>query len=102
MGVICEELYGDCRPFLVIEDVVVDKTFQRTGIGSALMREIEIRAVARNCNYILFVTESKRTDAVSFYQSLGYSPDAHRGFKKRLGKQAKKELPVLSEGQVLD
>ena len=25
MGVICRELYGDCRPFLVVENMIVDK-----------------------------------------------------------------------------
>ena len=94
MGIICEELYGDCRPFLVIEDVIVNKGFRNNGIGSALMREIEDRAVSRNCNYILFVTESERTDAIQFYRSLGYSSDTYHGFKKRLGMQGPKSLPV--------
>ena len=93
MGIICEELYGDCRPFLVIEDVIVDRNFRHTGIGSALIRKIENCAISRNCNYIIFVTESERTEAQPFYQSLGYSPDAYRGFKKRLGKQTGKTLP---------
>ena len=87
MGIICEELYGECRPFLVIEDVIVDRAFRHKGIGSALMRKIETCAISRNCNYIIFVTESERTEALPFYQSLGYSPDAYRGFKKRLGRQ---------------
>ena len=47
MGIICEELYGDCRPFMVIEDVIVDREQRRRGIGTALMRELERRAVDR-------------------------------------------------------
>jgi ribosomal protein S18 acetylase RimI-like enzyme len=93
MGIICEELYGDCRPFMVIEDVVVDWANRHEGIGSALIREIENYADSLNCNYIIFVTESERTDAIRFYQSLGYFPDAYRGFKKRLGSQTKKHVP---------
>jgi len=93
MGIICEELYGECRPFLVIEDVIVDRLSRHKGIGSALMRNIETYAISRNCNYIIFVTESERTDALPFYTSLGYSPDAYRGFKKRLGRQTEKSLP---------
>ena len=23
MGIVCEELYGDCRPFLLVEDLIV-------------------------------------------------------------------------------
>ena len=93
MGIICEELYGECRPFMVIEDVIVDREFREQGIGSALMREIEAYAVSRNCNYVIFVSEQERTDAVPFYRSLGYAPDSYRGFKKRLGMQSTRSLP---------
>jgi GNAT superfamily N-acetyltransferase len=84
MGIVCEELYGDCRPFLVIEDVVVDERHRRSGIGASLMRELEKRAVDLDCSYIIFVTEMERTDAHRFYESLGYKSDAYKGFKKRL------------------
>ena len=84
MGIICEELYGNCQPFMVIEDVVVNKAYRRFGVGSALMGELEKRAVERSCHYIIFVTESERTGAHRFYTSLGYNPEAHRGFKKYL------------------
>lgn len=84
MGIVCEELYGDCRPFMVVEDVIVDSGHRRNGIGARLMRELERHAISRNCAYILFVTENARADAIRFYTSLGYDPDAYRGFKKRL------------------
>lgn len=84
MGIVCEELYRDCRSFMVVEDVVVDEDRRREGIGSALMGELEKHAVECNCGYIIFVTEAERTDAQRFYESLGYQPDAHKGFKKRL------------------
>ena len=29
MGIVCEELYGDCRPFLVVENMIVDKACSR-------------------------------------------------------------------------
>jgi ribosomal protein S18 acetylase RimI-like enzyme len=84
MGIVCEELYGQCRPFLVAEDVIVDKAYRRLSIGSTLMRELEQRAREAGCAYMLFVTESERTDAQQFYASLGYEPEAYKGFKKRL------------------
>ncbi len=83
-GIVCEELYGECRPFMVIEDVIVDKAHRRTGIGSELMRALEREAVSRGCAFVILVTENDRTEALRFYESLGYSPGAHRGFKKRL------------------
>ncbi|MCU0982720.1 MAG: GNAT family N-acetyltransferase [Pirellulaceae bacterium] len=84
LGIVCEELYGNCIPFMVVEDVIVDKARRREGIGSALMCELEKYAVERNCGYTLFVTESERIDAQRFYESLGYKPDAYKGFKKRV------------------
>jgi GNAT superfamily N-acetyltransferase len=89
MGIVCEELYGDCRPFMVVEDVIVDKRHRRKGIGAMLMRELERFALEHNCGYILFVTEAERTDAHRFYESFGYKPDAYKGFKKRLPPQQK-------------
>ncbi len=84
MGIICEELYGDCKPFMVVEGVIVDKHHRRLGIASSLMKELERCASENNCNYIIFVTESERTEAHRFYESIGYKSDAYKGFKKRL------------------
>jgi ribosomal protein S18 acetylase RimI-like enzyme len=85
MGVICESLYGECKPFMVVEDVIVSRDFRRRGVGTTLMRELEKMATERHCRQTIFITESSRTDAVAFYQSLGYEADRYTGFKKKLG-----------------
>lgn len=84
MGIICEELYGDCKPFMVIEDLIVDKKQRRNGVGSALMQELEKSAIAYDCYQILFVTEEDRMEAHQFYESLGYKFEPYKGFKKRI------------------
>ena len=84
MGVICEELYGDCSPFIVMEDLIVDKNHRRNGAGSALVRELEKYAIGFKCCQIIFVTESDRADAHQFYKSLGYDFEPYKGFKKRM------------------
>ena len=84
MGIICEELYGECRPFMVVEDVIVDKHQRRSGIATSLMEELERTADRCKCSYIIFVTEAERAGAHGFYESLGYKSDAYKGFKKRL------------------
>lgn len=91
LGIVCEELYGTCQPFLVVEDVIVDRHQRRRGIGARLMCELERLAAERGCGYIIFVTEAERTDAQQFYAALGYSPTAYRGFKKRLPSPATRE-----------
>jgi GNAT superfamily N-acetyltransferase len=84
LGIICEELYGECKPFLLIEDLIVDHKYRRKGIGKALMAEIEMIALENDCYQILLITHNDRTDAIAFYESLGFNPDTHKGFKKSL------------------
>lgn len=84
MGIVCEELYGDCRPFLVVENMIVDKACRRTGVGRALLAELENRAKARGCTQMILVTEKSRQDACGFYESAGFEPNKHTGYKKKL------------------
>jgi ribosomal protein S18 acetylase RimI-like enzyme len=82
MGVICASLFGDCRPFLVIENVVVSPESRDEGIGKALIQEIELQAAMRNCCYALLVSSIGMDYTHGFYRSLGYNMDDYRGFKK--------------------
>ena len=84
MGVLCGELYGYCKPFMVLENMIVDKEYRNKGVGKALICELERKAADKNCTQIILVTETNRTDACEFYQSVGYSPDSHKGYKKKL------------------
>ena len=84
MGILCWELYGPCRPFMVVEDVIVDQGHRRRGVGSKLMRAIERVALRHDCSYIMLVTDANRTDALGFYEHLGYHPDRYRACKKYL------------------
>lgn len=83
MGVICGELYGNCEDFLVIENMIVDKKYRSRGIGKALILELE-RKAGEKCSQIILVTETDRIDAYRFYESVGYEPEIHKGFKKKL------------------
>ena len=83
MGVVCPELYGDCRPFLVIENMIVDRNVRRQGVGYALLQELEIRAKARQCTQMILVTEKNRLDACSFYEAYGFQKHT-TGYKKKL------------------
>jgi GNAT superfamily N-acetyltransferase len=84
MGVVCEELYGNCKPFLVVENMIVDKNHRNKGVGKALLSKIENIAAMRNCSQVIFVTERNRDDALKFYESAGYCSQSHVGFKKKL------------------
>ena len=83
MGVICKELYGECRPFLVIENMIVEKGGRRKGIGRALLSELEKMARDRGCTQMILVTEIERRDACQFYEYFGFQKN-NKGYKKKL------------------
>jgi len=84
MGIVCEELYGDCLPFMLVENMIVDGTSRRMGIGRSLLLELENRARETGCRQILLVTETNRDDARAFYEALGFHPATNKGYKKTL------------------
>ena len=84
MGVACYELFGECKPFMVIENVVVLKEFRKQGIAKRLMVQLEKRAVELNCSMIIFVSSAHRIGAHKLYESLGFGVDKVNGYRKRL------------------
>ncbi|VBB04997.1 acyl-coa n-acyltransferase [Lucifera butyrica] len=83
-GIVCTDLVGKCRPFMVIENVIVGEKSRRQGIGGKLVRYIENCAKERNCSYTMLVSLAKRKEAHAFYESVGYKPGLVQGFKKYL------------------
>ncbi|OPA77860.1 GNAT family N-acetyltransferase [Paenibacillus selenitireducens] len=84
MGVICHDLVGTCRPFMVVENVIVSAKAQGMGAGKKLMQALEQLANENDCLYIMFCSSSYRKDAHRFYESLGYKLDEVQGFRKML------------------
>jgi GNAT superfamily N-acetyltransferase len=84
LGVICHDAAGDCRPFMVIENVIVRAAYRGQGIGKQLMEHIEAWGRQRECYYVMFVSASSRKASHRFYESAGYSLTAVQGFKKYL------------------
>ena len=83
MGIVCDELYGSCRPFLLIENLIVDQAHRRKGVAKALLAELENRAKVRHCHQMILVTEANREDACAFYKANGFQLN-NAGFKKKL------------------
>ncbi len=84
MGVICLDLVGKCKPFMVIDNVVVKSAWRGRGIGAMLMEEIEEVGRKRECYYTMFVSGGHRKEAHQFYEAIGYDLDFVQGFKKFL------------------
>jgi ribosomal protein S18 acetylase RimI-like enzyme len=68
-GIICEELYGNCNPFLLIENLIVDVDYKRKGIGKKLFTEMEKLAKERNCSQIIVYVVTVHTRHVCFAAS---------------------------------
>ena len=84
MGIICLDLVRKCKPFMVIENVVVKRNWRGRGIGVKLMEEIEEIGRKRNCYYTMFVSGGHRKESHKFYEAVGYDLDSVQGFKKYL------------------
>jgi ribosomal protein S18 acetylase RimI-like enzyme len=84
LAVRAQMLFGACKAFMVVEDVVVDAAYRRKGVGSALMRNVEQHALDNNCSYIMLITDADRHESQQFYKSLGYNTEEYRAFKKHL------------------
>lgn len=84
MGVICFELFGNCRPFMVVENVAVLSNYRKQGIAKKLLVKLEEIAKQQNCSMILFVSSQHRQAAHKLYESLGYGVDKVNGYRKRL------------------
>lgn len=83
MGILCFDAVSGCRPFLVIENVIVKSTCRGRGVGRMLMERLEAFAKEHDCWYAILVSSAARTGAHKFYESLGFDKDPVRGFRKR-------------------
>ena len=59
---------GDCW----LEDLFVDGSARRAGLGRALVEESFQRARARDCYRIELDVNEQNTDALAFYEALGF------------------------------
>ena len=82
MAVVCHDLVKECRPFLIMENFVVDSRWHRKGVGSRLILKVEEIAKERNCIFVQFCSSSFRTGAHAFYEESGYKPGEVKGFRK--------------------
>lgn len=67
-----------------IEGVRVSAAVRGQGVGAALVGEAIARARARGCRLVQLTTDSRRPDALRFYERLGFRA-THAGMKLDLG-----------------
>lgn len=82
LGVVFEDICGDCRPILLVENVAVLDKCQGQGVGRRMFEEIERWGREMDCHYEMLVSGMNRTGAHKFYKRIGF--DEVKGFKKYL------------------
>ncbi|PQP82611.1 GNAT family N-acetyltransferase [Paenibacillus sp. PCH8] len=82
MGIKCMDLAGECKPFMVVENVIVSDRVRRQGIGQKLMLQIERIARDLGCGYMILVSGDQRKEAHIFYEKLGFKDEKVQGYRK--------------------
>ncbi|HXN10259.1 MAG TPA: GNAT family N-acetyltransferase [Steroidobacteraceae bacterium] len=74
-----------CRPGLYLEDLFVRPALRGRGLGAALLRAVELRAMERGCGRLEWAVLDWNQGAIEFYRRFGARP--HEGwtiFRKEL------------------
>jgi GNAT superfamily N-acetyltransferase len=81
MLTIVPNLTHDGKPWIIVENVVVDNKHRRTGAGKLLMEYVKEKALEAGCCKIQLMSDKRRTeDAHKFYKAIGYNATAE-GFR---------------------
>jgi len=78
-----EGLSNGCRPFAIIENVVVLNTARSQGIGKQLVRHAIDRAEQWDCYKVILETGKKEDWKLKFYESCGLTRGEKTAFIKR-------------------
>lgn len=84
LAIICLDLIAACKPWAVVENVIVTDRVRGQGIGKLLLNKVEEFAHYRGCSYIQLTSSYDRQPAHRFYKAIGYSDDIVLTFRKRL------------------
>lgn len=79
---LCADAMYSAQPFAVIENLVVDGGCRGSGIGQALMLEVERFCVSQHCSKIMLLSSAFRVNAHQFFEQMGFRGDRKRGFVK--------------------
>ena len=72
-----------CSPIGFIENVITAARFRRMGIGGELLKTAVEYAKSRGCYKVMLQSGNKRTEAHSFYESVGFDGSSKRAFELR-------------------
>ena len=81
MLTIVPNLSHDGKSWIIVENVVVDNKYRKTGAGKLLMEYIKAKALETGCCKIQLMSDKRRSEeAHKFYKAIGYNATAE-GFR---------------------
>jgi GNAT superfamily N-acetyltransferase len=81
---ILPRVYYSGRPFAIMDSIVVGPDAQGKGVGTHLIKEAVKTAKKAGCSQVNLTSNTQRTRAHRFYESLGFEP-TYVGFKLTFG-----------------
>jgi len=82
LGVCFGDFCDECKPVMVIENVVTHRDYRNRGVGRAMFEAIEQWGREKGAAYAILCSANHRTEAHKFYPAVGY--DEIKGYKKYL------------------
>jgi GNAT superfamily N-acetyltransferase len=77
-------LTRECRPFGIVENVVVDKAWRRQGLASQMLEFVKGLARQKRCYKLMLMSGIHREEAHALYVKAGFSGDGKIAFDCRL------------------
>ena len=77
---IVPNLTRGARPYGLIENVVTHADHRRIGLGRAVVSRALEKSWARRCYKVMLMSGAGRQSIHSFYEALGFDPDAKQAF----------------------
>ena len=81
LGIVFRSLAANCRPYFVIDNVIIDKNFRGNGYGTLLFNKFGEYIKQNNCRFSYLITNANNYKAHKFYRKMGYN-DKVLGFQK--------------------
>ena len=69
------------KSFLTVEYFIVDEDYRHNGIGTALLKQVDLLAQENDCAFCHLVSSTQRKEAHRLYKNAGYGDDVV-GFRK--------------------
>ena len=70
------------QPYALLENFVIDQGQQGKGYGTMLARYVEHFCLQADCSKIMLLSNSKRSEAHTFFEKQGFSSELKKGFVK--------------------